>query len=49
MQAKNLLIGGHGVSQVADELGFEYPNHFTRLFKQATGMTPSQFLSSRKE
>ena len=49
MQAKNLLIGGHGVSQVADKLGFEYPNHFTRLFKQATGMTPSQFLSSRKE
>ena len=44
MRAKNLLLSGMQVSQVSDQLGFEYPNHFTRLFKQVTGQTPSQFL-----
>lgn len=28
------------VSEVAYELGFKYPQHFTRLFKQRTGHTP---------
>ncbi|MCR5465117.1 MAG: AraC family transcriptional regulator [Bacteroidales bacterium] len=23
---------------------FEYPQHFTRLFKKTTGVTPSEFL-----
>ena len=25
-------------------LGFEYPHHFTRLFKKETGITPTEFL-----
>lgn len=41
MRAKNLLLSGMPVTQVSDQLGFEYPNHFTRLFKQVTGQTPS--------
>ena len=45
MRAKNLIMAGKSVSQVADELGFEYPNHFTRMFKKSTGQTPSQFMN----
>jgi len=31
------------VSEVAYELGFRYPQHFTRLFKQKVGLSPSEF------
>jgi AraC family transcriptional regulator, transcriptional activator of pobA len=31
------------VSEIAYELGFKYPQHFTRLFKQKTGMTPNDY------
>jgi AraC family transcriptional activator of pobA len=31
------------VSQVAYELGFKYPQHFTRLFKQRVGHSPNEY------
>jgi len=31
------------VSQIAYELGFKYPQHFTRLFKQCVGVTPNEY------
>ncbi len=31
------------VNQIAFELGFKYPQHFTRLFKQKTGHTPIEY------
>lgn len=31
------------VSQVAYELGFKYPQHFTRTFKQQVGYTPNEY------
>ncbi len=31
------------VSEVAYELGFKYPQHFSRLFKKATGLTPKEY------
>jgi AraC family transcriptional activator of pobA len=31
------------VSQIASELGFKYPQHFTRFFKQHVGQTPNQY------
>jgi len=34
------------VNQVAFELGFKYPQHFTRLFKQRVGHTPNEYRSS---
>lgn len=42
--AKQLLTkSGDDVAQVAYALGFEYPAHFSRLFKRVTGQTPSEF------
>lgn len=34
------------VSEVAYELGFKYPAHFTRMFKQHVGQTPTEYRSS---
>ena len=31
------------LSEISYELGFKYPQHFTRLFKQKVGMTPNQY------
>jgi AraC-like DNA-binding protein len=31
------------VSEIAYELGFKYPQHFTRLFKQKVGTTPNEY------
>ena len=34
------------ISEVAYELGFKYPQHFTRFFKQHAGYTPNEYRSS---
>lgn len=44
-QGKNLLMNGNNVNETAHMLGFDYPHHFTRLFKKVTGITPSEFLA----
>ena len=31
------------VNAIATELGFKYPQHFTRLFKQQVGYTPNEY------
>ena len=33
------------VSEVAYELGFKYPQHFTRMFKKSVGVSPSEYRS----
>ena len=43
-RARALLISGSTVAETADQLGFEHPQHFTRLFKKFTGVTPTEFL-----
>ena len=48
-RAKSLLIGGMSVTQVADALGFEYPQHFTRYFKKFEGLTPSKYVASMRK
>lgn len=41
--AKNGLAAGETVSQVSDRLGFEYPQHFSRMFKKQEGFPPSEY------
>ncbi len=46
ISAKSLLTNSDfTVSEVAYQLGFEYPNYFSRLFRKITGTTPSNFRS----
>ena len=33
----------YSLSEIAYELGFKYPQHFTRLFKKKVGKTPNEF------
>ncbi|MCI4670494.1 MAG: helix-turn-helix transcriptional regulator [Bacteroidia bacterium] len=43
-EAKNILLKpGKTISEVAYDLGFEYPPYFSRLFKKKEGMTPSEY------
>ncbi len=43
-QAKDLILGSDlSISQIAYELGFQYPQHLTRLFKKTTGLTPNEY------
>jgi len=42
--AKNKIFGSDKtVNEVAYELGFKYPQHFTRYFKQHVGQTPNEY------
>lgn len=34
------------ISEIAYELGFKYPQHFNRLFKQRVGFTPNEYRSN---
>lgn len=47
MAKERLLGSADGVSQIAYSLGFQYPQHFSRLFKKATGLTPNEYRRSR--
>ena len=43
---ERILSDKKSVSEIAYELGFKYPQHFTRLFKQHVGHTPNEYRSS---
>lgn len=45
--AKDLLHQGIPVNEVADELGFKEPNHFSAFFKSVSKQTPSSFRSKK--
>lgn len=45
--AKNGLAAGESVSQVAERLGFEYSQHFSRMFRKQEGITPSEYSRKR--
>lgn len=43
-QAKRqLIVTSLSVNEIAYQLGFEYPQYFSRLFKKKTGFTPAEF------
>ena len=39
--------GGVSLSKLAEELGFDSPSYFTRVFRRYTGLTPTQFREGR--
>ncbi|TAH19687.1 MAG: AraC family transcriptional regulator [Cytophagales bacterium] len=44
--AKNKIFGNDKtISEIAYELGFKYPQHFNRVFKQKVGYTPNEYRS----
>lgn len=46
-RAKDMIIGSDKtMSEIAYSLGFAYPQHFSRLFKRETGMTPNEYRGS---
>lgn len=45
--AKDHILGNtKTVNEIAYELGFKYPQHFSRLFKQRVGFTPNEYRSA---
>ena len=43
-KAKDLIASSTmTLSEIAYDLGFQYPQHFSRLFKQQVGMTPNEY------
>lgn len=43
-KAKTLLLGSSlNISEIAYDLGFEYPKSFSKLFKKKMGITPNQY------
>jgi AraC-like DNA-binding protein len=47
-RVKNLLLGTNlTINEIACELGFEYPQSLTKLFKNKTGLTPSEYRNVR--
>jgi AraC family transcriptional activator of pobA len=43
---ERVLDQSKSVREIAYELGFKYPQHFTRVFKQFTGVSPIEYRSS---
>ncbi|WP_227472027.1 helix-turn-helix domain-containing protein [Parabacteroides bouchesdurhonensis] len=41
--AKDGFANGTSIAQVAYDLGFEYPQHLSRMFKKQVGITPSEY------
>lgn len=42
---EKVLDTSKSISQIAYEIGFKYPPHFTRLFKQLVGQPPNEYRS----
>jgi AraC family transcriptional activator of pobA len=40
---EKIFDGNKSVSEIAFELGFKYPQHFSRFFKQHVGYSPNEY------
>ena len=47
-EAKNNLASGMTISETAYALGFDFPQHLSRMFKKYEGISPSQYIDSIK-
>ena len=48
-EAKDILLKPNkSISEVAYELGFEYPPYFSRLFKKKEGISPTEYREKYK-
>jgi AraC-like DNA-binding protein len=46
-RAKNTLLNSsESISEIGYSLGFEYPQHFSNLFRSKTGMSPREYRRS---
>ena len=43
MAKEKIFESDKTVNEIANELGFKYPQHFSRLFKQRVGYSPNQY------
>jgi AraC-like DNA-binding protein len=46
---EKLFDRNKSISEIAYELGFEYPHYFSRLFKQYVGVTPNEYRGSKTQ
>lgn len=45
LKAKDLLLtGDYNVGEIAEQVGFEDANYFSRIFKKKTGSTPKEYM-----
>ena len=47
-EAKKLLLDGMNVAETSYAVGYSDPNYFTKTFRAETGMTPTEFVKSRR-
>lgn len=47
-RAINLIINGSTITETAELLGFEYPQHFSRMFKKYYGASPKDYMRLKK-
>ncbi len=48
-EAKNHLASGMTISETAYALGFDFPQHLSRMFKKYEGISPTQYVASIKK
>ena len=44
---RQLVFTGQAIHEIAYDLSFSDPSHFTRFFRKQTGMTPQSFREGR--